>query len=808
MNLAEGISKAIDGDAILFVGAGYSLDAINYKGTRLKNARELAKHFSNLSGISEDISLEDAAEVYQEKFGIDSLIEEIKKEYTVKSVSNYHNEIVQIPWKRIYTTNYDNVIEKSFSNINKYIIAITLKQNIRDIPKTSTLCVHLNGYIETLDRKSIFTELKLTESSYVTTSINDSSWAITFRQDIRLARSIFFIGYSAYDLDIKRILAQSDAIKQKTFFFIGPKPDSSTARRCSLFGNVFKETALDFSQKVYDVKKEYEAPRKDIFLPVFVKEYTPKQTTQRIKDRDFLDLLLYGKRNEDLIYKSLTTNKKYYLKRSFTNDVFKHISNGEKIIVISSELGNGKSLFIDGLRLMASEKGYRVFELTEQNDLTLTELEKISKLEDPVFLIIENYHNWFDEIKLYLDNCNSESVLVLTTRNAINDISIDKLTNISNVDFIPEIQIDEMVDKEIIWFIETFEEYGLWGENAGKSRNFKKNLIATKYNNQIHALLLDTLNSPDISSRLETITNDLKEDDELFKISISIFILTVLNFRISFDSLADLWNSEVINSGKFRRNGTINELIDFSTNSISIRSPILAEYFLRNLTSAGYIIDTLIIIAQKVDKASRYSLQYRSLSRDLMRFHSLQLILPDEGKKAAVIKYYESIKNLYNCKNNPLFWLQYAIASLVIEDIFRAKKYFDTAYSLAEARDWDTFQIDNHFARFLLLESFTLQVDGAMKNFKEAHKIINRQIRKERRHYPYRVALLYQDFFDKFVLSLSSKELNDIKRSSLDIYNRIQELPKNRGAHKYVKKCNEVMIYMLDRINSILSAKK
>jgi|GEM_PF-5000848 len=44
MNLQEGIEFALSGKSILFVGAGFSVDAQNLRGVKLKTGRKLAKH--------------------------------------------------------------------------------------------------------------------------------------------------------------------------------------------------------------------------------------------------------------------------------------------------------------------------------------------------------------------------------------------------------------------------------------------------------------------------------------------------------------------------------------------------------------------------------------------------------------------------------------------------------------------------------------------------------------------------------------------------------------------------------------------
>ena len=64
MDINSGIQKALDGDAILFIGAGFSSDALNLKGEKFKRGSDLAKYLSIEAGVSETTDLEDAAEAF------------------------------------------------------------------------------------------------------------------------------------------------------------------------------------------------------------------------------------------------------------------------------------------------------------------------------------------------------------------------------------------------------------------------------------------------------------------------------------------------------------------------------------------------------------------------------------------------------------------------------------------------------------------------------------------------------------------------------------------------------------------------
>ena len=53
------------------------------------------------------------SEFYIAKKSDDELIELLKKEFTLSSIEDWHEIIMSIQWKRVYTTNYDSVIENA-----------------------------------------------------------------------------------------------------------------------------------------------------------------------------------------------------------------------------------------------------------------------------------------------------------------------------------------------------------------------------------------------------------------------------------------------------------------------------------------------------------------------------------------------------------------------------------------------------------------------------------------------------------------------------------------------------------------------
>ncbi|HEY6267883.1 MAG TPA: SIR2 family protein [Candidatus Acidoferrum sp.] len=203
MDLDRAMEYTLDGKALLFTGAGFSRGAVNLRNQQFKTGGQLAAHISKIVGLEAGTPLDDATDEFLDRFGGERLIKELEMEFTASKVSKAHLQFAQIPWKRIYTTNYDNVLEHSFAQSQQRLRPVTLSEQIFETPKDCAWCVHLNGFIGKLTLANISSEVKLTDTSYLTATLAESPWATVFREDLALASAVFFVGYSMADLDIK-----------------------------------------------------------------------------------------------------------------------------------------------------------------------------------------------------------------------------------------------------------------------------------------------------------------------------------------------------------------------------------------------------------------------------------------------------------------------------------------------------------------------------------------------------------------------------------------------------------------------------
>jgi hypothetical protein len=334
---------------------------------------------------------------------------------------------------------------------------------------------------------------------------------------------------------------------------------------------------------------------------------------------------------------------------------------------------------------------------------------------------------------------------------------------------------------------------------AAWPRTSKTDFLLRVCHSQWHAILIKLLESPQIQSKFELVLADLRKQKNYYRALIAIFVFAVLGRNLSFEELVDYCGQPVLEAA-FRSDAAIRQIIDFVAGEIRVRSSVTSQFILKTVVDPNATLEVLVSLAKTADKLANVSTQSLDLLKSLSRFSNLQSFLPEKGKRGAILRFYESCKGLPHCQSHPLFWLQYAIACTTLEEFVRAEKYFETAYSFADKRStYDSFQIDNHYARFLITRVIHSQeLAEAMPAFRQARKIIFTQIQKERLHFAYRVASTFGQFFATFAPQLKDEEKDEIKRAAKHIVDRIETLPETRQQNRNVEECWRAMQEILN----------
>lgn len=807
MEMNEAVAHALDGSAVLFIGAGFSRGAVNIRGTGFRTGAELSSYFAKEAGLPDGIALDDAVEEFAARFGADRLIKELQEEFTARDIIPAQLEIAKARWKRVYTTNYDNVFETACAAVGRRCVSVTLSQAIRDIPKDAMLCIHLNGYVGSITRETIWSEVKLTDTSYLTASIADSSWATLFRQDLEIAQSVFFLGYSLWDLDLRRLLFEQETLRSKCFFVVGSTPEPATALRAARFGTVLYIDVQAFGTEVATISEKHVKAARHIPVPYCVQEYKAKAPRTPLADRYVFDLLSFGQVRPDYVWDSMHGGLPYSLVRRAADRALEAIKAGKKVVAFHADLGNGKTLVLETLKCKASEAGFRVFTLVHRGDTLFSELEFAAEGDAPSVFIVDNYPDWLTALKFFRTHMRDGISLAAAARTSAHDILIDRLAEVVQAGDIVEIAVDNLERDDVEWIVDYFNEYGFWGASAAWSRDRKSEYINRVCGGAWHGVLLKIFDAPQIVARLQAIFDDVKHQRNYYEVTVAVLILTVLSCPVSLNGLVDLCGQKVLEVG-FRRDPAVREIVDFSSGEVRLRSAVAAEYVLKQVVDVNLFVRALIALAKAADRAAAASPEHFNVFRSLMRFSSLQYVLPETEKAKAVLAFYESIKTLGGCRANPLFWLQYGIACLVIEEFERAEKYFDSAYAFAKEREgFETYQIDNHYARFLLAKaSRSTDVAAAMSAFRKARTIIFQQIVDDRRHYPYRVATGLAELYNAFAATLGKSQKDEIARAAKYVRDRIEKLPGFRQEQRYVADCWIAMSRIMEEAGMVTSS--
>lgn len=799
MELDQLIKHALNGNVVLFVGAGFSCSATNVIGLPLKTGSQLSTHLGNKCGLSEPTRLEYVADLYIAKHGVTHLIELLNEEFQVSEIAAEHFVYGRIPWKRVYTTNYDNTIELAYRTNNETIVPITLADNIRRVSEPTSQCVHINGFIDSLTEETLLSTFKLTDSSYSTSAFSDSPWSSQFHHDISAASAVLFAGYSAYDLDIKRILLASSELREKTIFIVGKNPNEITRYNIGKFGHIVQDDTAGVAEKIKTIEAHYEPQVYSQVKGRYAVKIQPPAAAATPRDQDVHDLFLWGEVNREMVWSAVSGSASdiYVCTRDAVIESLQLLEDGEINIVVRSNLGNGKSIFLEVLGATAAQYGYEVFLLRTSGPGVAVEIEDVVRCKKKTLLLVDGYTNKRSEIEIIARTRTDQLRVVFAARTLRHDISYEWLYNCLGVDELFELDLDKLTDNEAQWFALSMDRYGLWQSDAKRSDKTKMKILKSDCDGKLSAILLYILKSPTIAKRLDELVNSLSQNREFLETTASILVLSVLEIGTTLTILSNLSDTAVMNQATFRNSEAIRELIDFDRGSIRAKNAVVARHILTTQFDPEITVSALAAMAEKAE-ALRGEHHYWQILLDLMRFTNVQSVLPSLHKMNAVLVYYERIKNLNSCKRNPHFWLQYAIAEFSLKKYREARIKLETARSHADARpNYDTFMIDNTGARLNLEEAVaTPKTDRttAINTFREARNILNEQVaKKENHHYPFRAAANYASFLNVHRAILNDEDKAEIARAARFMLRRIDALTTYRASHREVVKCKESM---------------
>ncbi|EGR1111459.1 SIR2 family protein [Vibrio cholerae] len=730
------------GNAVLFTGAGFSLGAKNILGSEPPMAKELARKLSQLSGLDEESDdLMFASEVALDLHDHSSILDLLKDNYTINKVSSSHEDICNLPWRRFYTTNYDNSIELSSLNKNKRIESIDISSDPIDYIKKKNVCLHINGKIEGSNESDLIDKIKLSEASYLSAdSFIKSKWKYHFNRDLERASAIVFVGYSMYDIDIKKILFDNPEFADKTYFIVRDGAGFEETFIIRKFGHVLPIGIDKFSKLISLIPIENtDETHLESLVP-----YEIIEDTISIRDTDSERFLLYGDYKDDVLQTSFIDHNSipFSTKREHIDSCIDHIRNGSSII-IQSDLGNGKSIYLEMLKFELSMNGFRVFSLENNDGDYIADIEYLESLDMKFIVVVDDFSNNIDLLSYIKETRPSNVQFILSERN------LSLLDSIDDFDFnFIEININLLDDSAIENLISIIDNLGAWDAFSALSLEKKRERIKGRFNSQLSMILLGLLNSPNIKEKIRSQTEIIYENSDYKDVIFAICLCEVVNIRATSSIISELVNNNEIFGTSLRSLPEFRTLFRVENNEIKSRSSVLALSLLNNSFSEVYVLDKLLEIVNRLDKDRNKEVDLDKMLTSLLRFRFVEMILPQ--KKSTLNRYYERLK--VDCQwlmRSPHYWVQYAMCRLAFDDYKKAQDYLTTAYEQARMKhkDFYTDDIDTQQARLYLNQA--LNVNDAKKSFTffiDAHHLLAALPNEGRK---FRQISLYQEIFDK-----------------------------------------------------------
>lgn len=745
------------GRAILFTGAGFSIGAINVEGNKPPIASELSKKICKLGGFHEDEDLRYAADYYisndYDKSGLVSLL---KKQYTLSSVADTHINICAANWRRFYTTNYDKGIEIAAANLGRVVECIDLSHSTAEYYKRENLCVHLNGSIDSLTSDALENSFKLSTSSYISTNaFTSSDWFYYFKKDLERSSAIVFVGYSMYDIEIQRILFEDSSLREKTYFITREDPDPKAIFTLSKFGHVLPIGADGFS-KIIDKNIDLFRRENDDHNYQSLYEYIPANESNEIRDSNVEAFLMYGDINDAFIDNAVSGEQRipYLILRESLGKVLEFSESGKNTLIYSG-LGNGKTIFLRELKAFLTLNAIRVFVAEDLDGDYIGDFDALVKTNDKVSIIIDGYEQYIDLIKHFSLTRPININIIAATRTADHERIRPVLGGIGFA--YNELSIDELSNRDASAFVNIIDNVGMWGSDAGLSHERKIDLLSKKNSLQLSLSLLYLFDAPQIKDKIKSLLGDLFHNPRQKETIFAISILEILSLPAEHSLISEVAGNDEIYSSSLRENGNFRQLFRLSDRRAYTKSSLFSLFLVKNYFSATYITQQFQRIAGKFNSYNNKDYAQDKIFKAMLRFSFIERLLPEENKKGNLRNYYENLKVTVSwLKNDPHFWLQYAMSNITFKEYGKAQSFIDQAYSLAEMKyNYYTNNIDTQQARLLILMAASeTDPSKVFPMFERAHKLLSRL---DDDVYKYRQIDKYKEFYDSCYNHLSNK---------------------------------------------------
>tara|TARA_R110002049_G_scaffold34058_3_gene111569 strand:+ start:8348 stop:10903 length:2556 start_codon:yes stop_codon:yes gene_type:complete len=714
------IHQLSNNQVVLFLGSGFSLDAKNLKNETFPTGWHLGKKIWEFLDIEGDYDNTSLPEMYQAflQAGIkkNKKIDFLETNLLSSDIPSSYKSITSPYWFKIYTTNIDDIVTKSYRKENKSIEELQYpfdQYSERDQSLEKTQVIYLHGKLPCNPDEVIFSP-----QQYAKAQLTHEPLYGQFVYDYSTLPTIF-IGTELNEPLFERYIVARDArfgLKERRpkSFLITPKLSPIKISNLKTNYNVhhIQGTTNDFLNWLSNV--ESKLPKKEEILKttfpnlLHIFEYAeianisrksiiqfakcfnrvPKES-KPIKERSgFLsgtsprwnDILL------DLDVPRTISQEIVKSAEKFLSSIDK--KERTKIISVIGYAGSGKSTILKRLGVSISQKGRTAFfsysDFIPKKDEVV---DVLSAINERAVLIFDNSKNALSQLPKLIASLNNElefpPLIILGIRTNYTDL-LDQYINPSVSDN-KKFTIPNLDDDEIDFIIQKLEDNNLLGKLSGMT-SYQR---IREFKNRAHRQILIAMKEATNGNSFNEIIKDEFESLKPYEAKI-LALCVALNTELGFTNS----KQDFVGFSKSPQNEALGYLETVlqgtiigvgSTNSrFMLRHKIMADYIIKycvnpNMLKEAYIRVLSVLAPELIE--SRGPSRIFNLYKALINHTLLYRRFKNEIDSAREV--YDSITDYF--KNDYHFWLQYG--SLEVEgkggDLLLAENYIAQAESLS-----------------------------------------------------------------------------------------------------------------------------
>lgn len=620
-----------------------------------------------------------------------NLHKELYELFTIKNRDKNQDEILRKPWRRIYTTNFDDTVETAFLEHSIDAKSYTHADNL---PKTigNGSVIHLHGSISNASEENVLAHLILNHESYVSQSFDSSPWFVQFLRDLESCYACYFIGYNLNDYHINAPLMQNSAICDKTYFVTEENPDSESVKHLEKYGTVLKIELEGFVRICNSLLKPKETndPRSVqsfIFLdPRADRKSSPDPTASEIRK-----IVTRGDFHFHRYVSTLNSGEYGIAREQHIESAILKLKKARHLLVHSS-MGNGKTIFLKMLAHKLSTEGYKCFWFKSNSEIQRRDLLTFQSL-DKIALFFDSYDDANATIKIS-ESFPADTKEIVAIRTGVHELRQHEIIRRFPASRM-SLEINGLTPTEA-------NNFKIWLDRSGIRVPGLEAVIDKCID--FRDVVLKLYKNEEIAKSIAEEIEPLFEDAAFKDVFITTHLLKTAGFDVDIGFLHTVTGCNAIKVlDRFREIAA--DMFDFEHGSIVPRSAIFSEHLIDNhLESSDKVKCIYNILVQSV-KMKEQS-HYRAIMGKFMQYKFLCYVLRSdtENREKLLTELFEDIRKETKLNDDPLFWLQYAILKTDSNEIQLAENFIETAYArAANLEKFKTFQIDT-FALGLLLQ--------------------------------------------------------------------------------------------------------